>query len=291
MVSASIGGWTIRSLVAGHFRLDGGAMFGSVPKLLWSRLSPPDEANRIRLALRCLLLEGHGRRVLVDTGLGGKFSPKLQRIYGVEEDGPGVEGALAALGVPPGSVTDVILTHLHFDHAGGATRIEAGRPVPSFPEARYHVQAENLRHARDPGPRERASYLPENFEPLVEAGVLETWEGATAPWPGLEVLVFHGHTRGQQGIRLSGPEGVLYFVADLVPTAAHVRIPYVMGYDVAAGECMREKRLLLARAAAEGAWIVLEHDPGVAAGRPRIEDDDFTWADRREAGALTPGAA
>jgi glyoxylase-like metal-dependent hydrolase (beta-lactamase superfamily II) len=290
MVSANIGGWSVRTLVTGHFWLDGGAMFGSVPKALWSRLTVPDEANRIRLAMRCLLLEGHGRRVLVDDGIGGKFPPKLERIYGIENAGAGVEGALGILGVEPGAITDVILTHLHFDHAGGSTRLEGGRLVPSFPHARYHVQARNLLNARDPGPRERASYLPENFEPLAEAGVLETWDGAVAPWPGLEVLLFDGHTRGQQGVRLAGPEGVLYYVADLIPTAAHVRIPYVMGYDLAAGESMREKRALLERAAAERAWIVLEHDPATAAARPRGEEDDFAWEDSRDAGALTAEA-
>jgi glyoxylase-like metal-dependent hydrolase (beta-lactamase superfamily II) len=289
MVSARIGGWTVRTLDTGHFRLDGGAMYGSVPKALWSRLSPPDETNRIRLALRCLLVEGHGRRVLVDDGIGGKFDAKFERIYGIEPGLPGLEGALRAAGLEVGAVTDVVLTHLHFDHAGGSTRRDGGRLVPALPSARYHVQAENLRNAREPGVRERASYLPENFVPLLEAGLLDTWDGPGEPWPGFEVLVLNGHTRGQQGVRLSGPEGVLYYVADLVPTSAHVRIPYVMGYDVAAGECMEEKRALLARAAAERAWIVLEHDPDTAAGRPRVEDGDFAWEELATSGALPMG--
>jgi glyoxylase-like metal-dependent hydrolase (beta-lactamase superfamily II) len=288
MVTAQIGGWTVHTLETGLFRLDGGAMFGSVPKVMWSRSSEPDERNRIRLALRCLLLEGHGRRVLVDAGIGGKFAPKLVDIYGIEGDGGALDAALAAAGCMPGDITDVLITHFHFDHAGGATRRQGGRLVPALPNARYHAQGRNLANARDPNPRERASYLPENFEPLAEAGVLETWDGAGSPWPRLEVLTFDGHTLGQQGVRLAGPEGVLYYVADLLPTAAHVRIPYVMGYDVAAATSMREKRDLLERAAAERAWIVLEHDPGTAAARPRAEGDDFAWEERLdpEAGAL-----
>jgi glyoxylase-like metal-dependent hydrolase (beta-lactamase superfamily II) len=293
MVTTRIGGWSVRTLETGLFRLDGGAMFGTVPKVMWSRLSEPDERNRIRLALRCLLLEGHGRRVLVDVGIGGKFPPKLVDIYGIEADGSVLAGALAGAGLGPADITDVLITHFHFDHAGGSTRREGGRLVPALPNARYHVQEQNLANARDPNPRERASYLPENLEPLLEAGVLEAWEGPGSPWPGLEVLVFHGHTRGQQGIRLAGPEGVLYYVADLIPTAAHVRIPFVMGYDVSALESMQEKRALLERAAAERAWIVLEHDPEIAAARPRAEADDFAWEERAgsAAGALSPGGS
>jgi glyoxylase-like metal-dependent hydrolase (beta-lactamase superfamily II) len=293
MVTATIGGWSVRTLETGLFRLDGGAMFGTVPKVMWSRLSEPDERNRIRLALRCLLLEGHGRRVLVDVGIGGKFPPKLQDIYGIEAGASALEGALAGAGLRPADITDVLITHFHFDHAGGSTRREGGRLVPALPNARYHVQEQNLANARDPNPRERASYLPENIEPLHEAGVLDAWEGSGSPWPGLEVLTFDGHTRGQQGIRLAGPEGVLYYVADLIPTAAHVRVPYVMGYDVSALQSMQEKRALLERAAAERAWIVLEHDPEIAAARPRPEADDFAWDERAgsAAGALSPGGS
>ena len=290
MLTARLGGWTLRTLDAGFVWLDGGAMFGSVPKPLWSRLIPPDERNRIRLSLRCLLLEGHGRRVLVDDGIGDKSPPRFADIYGVDSAGPALERPLAALGLRPEDVTDVLLTHLHFDHAGGSTRRVGGQLVPAFPAARFHVQARNLANARDPNPRERASYLVENFEPLVRAGVLDTWDGALAPWPGIELLRFDGHTIGQQAVRIAGPEGVVYYVADLVPMAPHVRVPYVMGYDVSALVAMGEKRALLARAAAERAWIVLEHDPAVVAARPRVDGDDFDWEERLGPEAVTlPG--
>jgi glyoxylase-like metal-dependent hydrolase (beta-lactamase superfamily II) len=284
MPQLSLGGWTLRTLETGFLWLDGGSMFGSVPKPLWSRSNPPDERNRIRLAMRCLLAEGHGRRILVDDGIGAKFSAKLMDIYRVELGEHTLERALEACGLGVDDVTDVVLTHLHFDHAGGSTACHGERLVPRLPRARYYVQRRNWDNARRPNPRERASYSPENFEPLMEAGVLTLWEGARQPWPGFELFTADGHTRGQQLVRLAGPEGVLYFVADLIPTAAHVRIPYVMGYDIAAIETMEEKRMLLERASAERAWICLEHDPEVALARPVADGEDFAWAETVAAG-------
>jgi len=185
----------------------------------------------------------------------------------------------------------VVLTHLHFDHAGGSTRSVNGRLVPRLPRARYYLQRKNLDNARRPNLRERASYLPENFEPLIEAKVLELWDGPHTPWPGVEIVTADGHTRGQQLVRVHGLEGAVYFVADLVPTSSHVRIPYVMGYDVAAIETMAEKQALLSRAAAEGAWILIEHDPEIAWGRPAADADDFTWAETVPAAAAATGPA
>jgi len=266
-------------------------MFGSVPKPLWSRFHSPDERNRIRLSMRCLLLEGPGRRVLVDDGIGDKLSPKFADIYRVESE-PTLAGALAAHGVSPADVTDVVLTHLHFDHAAGSTRRAGERLVPTFPAARYHVQRRNLENARHPNARERASYLPENFEPLAEAGALVLHDGPVMLWPGFELFTAEGHTRGQQLVRVSGAEGTLYFVADLIPTAAHVRVPWVMGYDVAAIETMDEKRRLLERAVRERAWICLEHDPQVALARPEADGDDFRWSETVAADAAgVPGTA
>lgn len=291
MPTLTIAGWTIHTLETGFLWLDGGSMFGSVPKPLWSRPHPPDERNRIRLAMRCLLLEGHGRRILVDDGLGEKFSPKLADIYRVEHESHTLERALSGHGLGLADVTDVVLTHLHFDHAGGSTRLDGDRLAPTLPRARYHVQRRNWENALKPNPRERASYLPENFQPLMEAGALSFWEGPQTPWPGLELFLAEGHTRGQQLVRIAGSEGSLYYVADLIPTAAHVRIPWVMGYDIAAGETMVEKRALLERASREGAWICLEHDPAIALARPTPEGDDFGWAETVAAVAETIPAA
>jgi len=279
MPTLTLGEWTLHTVEAGGLWLDGGAMFGSVPKPLWSKLQPPDERNRIRLAMRCLLLEGEGRRILVDDGIDEKFPAKLKEIYRLENNEHTLERSLSAHGLTTADITDVVLTHLHFDHAGGSTRLDGGQPVPRLPRARYHVQKKNLENARHPNPRERASYMPEDFEPLIEHGVLSEWEGPQRPWPEIEIFTADGHTRGQQLLRVSGKQGTLYFVADLIPTSSHVRIPFVMGYDVAAIETMEEKRALLTRASQEGAWIVIEHDPRIAMARPKAEGEDFGWAE------------
>jgi glyoxylase-like metal-dependent hydrolase (beta-lactamase superfamily II) len=285
MPSLTLGAWSVHTLETGAIRLDGGSMFGSVPKPVWSKSNPADERNRIAMAMRCLLLEGEGRRILVDVGIGDKFPPKLVDIYAVDQSEHSLERSLAALGLGVEDVTDVVLTHLHFDHAGGATHLQGGILTPRLPRAHYYVQRRNWENASRPNLRERASYLPENFVPLMDAGVLRLWDGPQRPWPGIEVFTAEGHTRGQQLLRVSGKEGVLYFVADLIPMASHVRVPFVMGYDMAAVETMVEKRDLLTRACAEGAWICLEHDPLTALGRPRAEGDDFAWADQVPAGA------
>ena len=290
MPRLALGAWTAHTLETGFLWLDGGAMFGSVPKALWSRTNPPDEKNRIRLAMRCLLLEGEGRRILVDDGVGDKFAPRFGEIYRVELEPHTLERSLAALGLGVEDITDVVLTHLHFDHAGGSTRRVGDRVVPRLPRARYHVQGRNWENAAAPNPRERASYLPENFEPLREAGVVTLVDGPQQPWPGIELFTAEGHTRGQQLVRVSGGGEALYFVADLIPMAPHVRIPFVMGYDVAAIETMAEKRALLERACRENAWICLEHDPAVALARPAAEGDDFAWRETVPAGAAAAPA-
>ena len=275
----TLGDWTLTPLETGYLWLDGGSMFGSVPKTMWRETNPPDEQNRIRLAMRCLLVQGHGRCVLIDDGIGDKFSPKFADIFRIEQEDCRLESALARYDLSVDDVTDVVLTHLHFDHAGGSTRRDGDRLVPRLPRARYAVQRRNWENALKPNPRERASYLPENFVPLEEAGVVDLWDGPHTPWPGFELVLADGHTRGQQLPRISGPEGVAYFVADVIPTAAHVRIPFVMGYDMAAIETMAEKQSLLSRAVAEGAWICLEHDPTLAWARPCARKDDFGWAE------------
>jgi glyoxylase-like metal-dependent hydrolase (beta-lactamase superfamily II) len=279
MPRLALGPWTAHTLETGFLWLDGGAMFGSVPKALWSRTNPPDEKNRIRLAMRCLLLEGEGRRILVDDGVGDKFAPRFGEIYRVELEPHTLERSLGQLGIRVEDVTDVVLTHLHFDHAGGSTRRAGERLVPRLPRARYFVQRRNWENAAAPNPRERASYLPENFEPLREAGVLTLLDGPQQPWPGVELFTADGHTRGQQLVRVSGDGQTLYFVADLIPTASHVRIPFVMGYDMAAIETMAEKRALLERACRENAWICIEHDPAIALARPVADGDDFGWGE------------
>jgi len=268
-----IGPWTATSIETGHFRLDGGAMFGTVPKVLWEKAHPADEKNRIDLAARCLLLEGFNRRVLVDTGLGDKWDAKHREMWAIETVPGGVSGALAARGVDPATITDVVLTHLHFDHAGGATRMGEGGLEPSFPHARYHLQKRNLEWAQRPNDREAASYRPENFEPLVAADVLELHEGSRELYPGLFLVVADGHTEALQMVRViaageeEGDALELWYPADMIPTSSHVPAAWVMGYDISALRCVEEKKALLSEIAGRNAWLFYEHDPFLAASR------------------------
>lgn len=246
-------------------------MFGVVPKPLWERKIPADERNRIPLAMRCLLLTSADRTILVDVGIGGKFDSKFADIYGVDSTDSTLRDALASAGVQPEDVTDVVLTHLHFDHCGGATSWNGSDLVPTFPSATYHVQEEHWRWACDPNPRERASFLKENFLPLEVAGQLNRVQGGTVLFEGVEVVVVNGHTRAMQLVKVADGETTLLYAADLVPTAAHVPLPWIMAYDVEPLRTLEEKERILGQAAHEGWILVLEHDPQHAA--IRIERD------------------
>lgn len=261
-----VGSYEVTTLAAESFRLDGGAMFGVVPRPLWERTNPPDERNRILLAARVLLLRGEGRVAIVDAGVGDKDGEKFRDIYAIRRE-PGLPEALAAAGIASEHVTDVILTHLHFDHGGGSTRREGERVVPAFPRATYHVQRANLEHARRPNERDRASYLPENFEPLATAGVLQVYDGDGEILPGVFARVINGHTPGQQMVAIGEGAGSVVFSADLVPTSAHLPIPYVMGYDLEPLRSMEEKRRWLPEWSERGTIIVFDHDPDIVAAR------------------------
>ena len=258
-----IGRYTLHTIETGRFRLDGGAMFGIVPKPLWERRIPPDARNRIPLALRCLLLEGDGRVILVDDGAGDKHDAKFADIYALDNEASDLHRSLAAAGFAPADVTDVILTHLHFDHCGGSTRREGGRLVTTFPNARYHVQRAHWEWARRPNEREQASFLADNLEPLAASGQLNLLDAAGPFLPGVELLRVDGHTEAQQLVKIEGEEGTLVFAADLLPTHAHLRGPWVMGYDVRPLVTLEEKHAFLERAAAEGWQLFFEHDPDV----------------------------
>ena len=279
----NVAGYQVDLVEAGRLGLDGGAMFGIVPRPLWERQIVPDDRNRIPLAMRCLLLRGHGRTILVDTGLGDKADAKFESIYAVDHEHSTLLGSLDRLGVGPEAVTDVALTHLHFDHAGGATtRDEGGALRLTFPEADHYVQRAQWDWAHT-SEREAASFLAENLDPLEASGRLVLLDGPEPPWPGVSLHVVDGHTRGQQLVRVGeGPEALL-FAADLVPTAAHVPALWIMAYDVEPLKTLREKGDLLAEAAA-GSWtVVFEHDPEVACARIERSEKGFRAVDRQTA--------
>lgn len=261
-----IGTWQVETLEFGRFRLDGGAMFGVVPKVVWEREAPADEANRIELALRCLLLRGHGRTVLVDCGVGDKDSEAFRHMFAIDQAGASVAEALAEKGLRPEDVTDLVLSHLHFDHAGGAvTRRADGHLVPTFPKAMVHLQRRQWEWAQAPSVRDRASYLTDNLEPLKKAR-LNLFDGPGRLLPDLELLVVDGHTPGMQLLRVHGAPGLVY-CADLLPTHAHLPLAWVMGYDLEPLKVVEEKRRLYEWCGAGQNWLVFEHDPRVAAAR------------------------
>ena len=295
-----LGALTCHTLEAGFQHLDGGAMFGVVPKPLWEKRIAPDARNRIPLAMRPMLVEHPDGLVLIDNGLGNKEDAKFADIYGIENAGsaPGttrLEDALKELGYTPADVKWMIDTHLHFDHAGGNTRSDGEtqgrsggvdlRPSDpatlrlTFPNATYVVQKGELHYARHTNERTRASYLPHNFEPVDAAGKWKLIEGDVEILPGIRSLVTPGHVPYHQAIVVSNGGETAVFLADLMPTVHHLPLPWIMGYDVEPLRTLESKRSLFQRAAAEGWWIVLEHDAGVSRGRVVKEEKGYVWGE------------
>ncbi|HYO63694.1 MAG TPA: MBL fold metallo-hydrolase [Pyrinomonadaceae bacterium] len=256
-----LGDYRVEVVPDAEFRLDGGAMFGVVPRVLWSRLCPPDEQNRVRLSANCLYVEADGERVLIETGVGDKWTEKQAEMYGVARAGGLRERLRDATGCAPEDITVVVNTHLHFDHAGGNTRFdEEGRLVPTFPNARYLVSRDEHAHAEAPHERDRASYLPENWRPLAESGQLELKDADYEVVPGLRMETVVGHSRTMQCPRLERGGQTLYGFADLVPTRAHLAPAWVMGYDLYPVETLEAKKRLLPQAAREGWLCLFYHD-------------------------------
>ncbi len=261
----------VRYLHGGNFWLDGGAMFGVVPKVFWDKKSAPDDRNRIRLRANSLLVRAQGKTIVIETGNGTKWDAKQRAIYGVQEGDPLMD-SLAENGVQPGQVDLVINTHLHFDHAGGNTRIEDGRAVPAFPRARYVLQRAELEHARTPTERDKASYFPDNFEPITEAGLWNLVEGYTEILPGISVARIPGHNADIQAVLLNGGGKTLAFVADLLPTRHHIPLPWIMAYDLYPLQTLETKRKWVPRMAKENWMVVFGHDPDVAVAQLHERD-------------------
>jgi glyoxylase-like metal-dependent hydrolase (beta-lactamase superfamily II) len=264
------GPWDVQIVSGGTFRLDGGSMFGTVPKVVWQKIYPADEDNQILMATNCLLIRGEvgGKRhvILVDNGNGDKESDDFMARFKFEGRGV-LDANLAKHGVKPSDITLCLLTHLHFDHAGGSTRLDAaGQPVPSFPNARYLVQAQDLADAKHPHLRVKASYLPQNWEPLEAAGLLDTVDGAAELLPGIDLRPAPGHIKGLQNVIIEGGGKRLLYLADLIPTARHIQPAWVMGYDLDVVTCVDERQKVLDEVAGTGTLCVFEHDPDIPAG-------------------------
>ncbi|HEY0378885.1 MAG TPA: MBL fold metallo-hydrolase [Pyrinomonadaceae bacterium] len=267
------GGYRVEVVPDAEFRLDGGAMFGVVPRSLWSRVCPPDDSNRVRLNMNCLFVETESERILVETGAGDKWSPKQEAIYGIARYRSLADSLKAVSGFGAEEITIVVNTHLHFDHAGGnTTRDAAGRIVPTFPNARYFVSRAEYEHAESPHERDRASYLPENWRALVESGRLELKDADYEIAPGLSMETIAGHSRTMQCVRLEREGRTLFGFADLVPTRAHVPFAWIMGYDLYPVETLEAKKRLLPQAAREDWLCLFYHDPEAPLCRVVEED-------------------
>ncbi|MFW5968550.1 MAG: MBL fold metallo-hydrolase [Persicimonas sp.] len=267
----------VTPLLEARFGLDGGAMFGIIPRPLWQKTNPPDDNNRIDMACRCLLVEFDDRTALVDTGIGAKWSDKERDIYKIREQDTALESALAERDLAPGDIDEVILTHLHFDHAGGVSKWDEDRESvrATFPNARHWVQRRNWSWANAPSARDAGSYRKvdfEFFEKSADAPKLELVDGIDEILPGIEVLPVHGHTFGMQLVKITTDDHTYLYLADLIPTSSHMRDPYVMGYDLQPLVTVEEKREILYEAARNDWILIFEHDPEV--GLARVEHDE-----------------
>jgi glyoxylase-like metal-dependent hydrolase (beta-lactamase superfamily II) len=266
-MAMQLGHWRLDSVRGGDLWLDGGVVFGIVPKTLWSKVISPDENNRIRLCTNCVLARDGRRTVLIDTGYGSKHSPLDRRFYGMEPGNPVLE-SLAALGVAPNDIDLVILSHLHFDHAGGATCYDDRRMlVPTFPRARYLIGRLEWEDATCQTPELQTAYCMDNLSPLVNAGVVELIEGNAEIMPGLRARLTGGHTRGHLALFFESAGQVALFIGDLCPSTAHLHPMWNLSYDTHPLDTRRVKPQLLADAAREKWWILWPHDTQVAAAR------------------------
>lgn len=256
-----IGKYNIRVINSGYFALDGGAMFGIIPKPLWTKNNPTDEVNRIKLATRLLLLESDNKKILIDTGMGDKWDEKSKRIYVIDQTENSLLKSLLSVNIKPEDITDVILTHLHFDHAGGATVFKEGKLLPTFPNAVYHIQKKNYEWAISPTDRDRGSYIKDNFEPLAKEGMLKFIDGQNQFDDEIHFIVVNGHTFSQQLIKISDSSNTLLYCCDLLPTYSHIRLPYIMGYDLQPLITLQEKKYILEKAVKKNWKLFFEHDP------------------------------
>lgn len=258
-------------------------MFGVVPRNLWSKVCPPDDQNRIRMNMNCVFIEAGSERILIETGIGQKFSDKQTRMYGIARERPLADSLRAIAGVGPEAITIVINTHLHFDHSGGNTALDGdGKLAPAFPNARYFVSRAEFDHGEQPTERDRASYLPENWQPVKEHGQLELKEADYEVVPGLRMETHPGHNRTMQCWRLDQDGHTIFGFADLVPMRAHVSFPWIMGYDLYPLETLAAKKALLPRAAHEGWLCLFYHDPDMPLCRLAEDDGKLHALDYRQ---------
>jgi glyoxylase-like metal-dependent hydrolase (beta-lactamase superfamily II) len=270
------------AIETGKFRLDGGAMFGVVPKPLWEKTNPADERNRIDMAMRCLLIEDSNRLILVDNGLGHKYDDKFKGLYAVDHEKNTLDRSLEALGFSKEEVTDVILTHLHFDHCGGSTAWHPGKErfETAFENAHFWVQRSHLEWALKPNAREKASFYDENIQPIVQSGQLRLVDGETELFPEISLKVVNGHTAAMQLPLVQYKGRQVLYAADLFPTFGHIPLPYVMGYDTRPLLTLEEREVFLPWLVEEEVVLFYEHDPVNECGTVRRNEKGAFVSDR-----------
>ncbi len=262
-----LGNFQLDIISDGTLRLDGGAMFGIVPKTIWEKVAIPDEKNRILVGLNCLLVRTPQHNILIDTGVGEKWTEKQSSIYAISHP-PTILSSLETLGLSANDITIVINTHLHFDHAGGNTYFDSDKRIhPTFPKASYYIQKTEYEHALNPHERDKASYLKENWEVLVENNQLHFTQETQEIVPGVTVFRVPGHNLDTQLIKITHGDTTVVFLADIIPTIAHLPIAWVMGYDLYPVELMEQKKILLAQAASQNWICIFEHETKIPAGR------------------------
>ncbi|NIM89590.1 MAG: MBL fold metallo-hydrolase [Candidatus Aminicenantes bacterium] len=273
----NLGSFEIYGLQDGLFHLDGGAMFGVVPKVLWQRKFPADERNRIKLALNCLLIKTKDALVLIETGIGSKLDPKSSDLYSVKTK-PGLIPSLSEVGYGIEDLNFVINTHLHFDHCGGNTyKNNKGEIVPTFPKTKYIIQKGEWEYALHPCLRDRTSYLNDNFLPLEKHGLAGLIEGNKKIVEGVEVILVPGHTAFHQCVKVQSQGKALFFLGDLVPTSGHIGLPYIMSYDLYPLETLKNKEIYYQEAIKEDWILAFNHDPEHYFGKVEKDGDKYKF--------------
>jgi len=270
-----IGEYELFVLTSGDLLLDGGAMHGVVPKTLWEKTSPADEKNRIKLVTRHLLLVSDTKKILIDTGSGVNWDEKFIKIFNIDYSRYSLFTELKKLNINTDEITDVIITHLHFDHIGGAVIFENGKPIPAFSNATYHVQKKQYEWGLNPSERDRASYFKERYVTLNNEGVLKQYDGNFDFDDNISFLEVNGHTPSQQLIKITDSSSTLLYCADLIPLASHIKLPYIMGYDLLPLVTLSEKKKLLKQATDENWHLFFEHDPYLAAATIKLGERGY----------------
>ena len=260
-----IGPYHIYSIETSEFGLDGGAMFGIVPKTIWEKCSPADNLNRINMVTRSMLLVSNNKKVLIDTGNGTKWDEKYKKIYNINTSLYNIETSLLKYGYTPEDITDVICTHMHFDHIGGNTKIESGKVVPTFANATYWVSKENWNLANDPSQKDQGSFLEDDWKVLLDNNMIKIISGTEPFIEGINIYLTYGHTEGLMHPIISDGTQTIFYGSDLFPTVAHIPINWVMAYDIQPVVTMKEKEYLLNKMYLEDWILFFEHDPNIQA--------------------------